>query len=673
MKKRIWINSPVVLALLVIVALMAVQNYIFSGRQQYAVLIIQLICVILASVAVILSERLFYRYIRGAVTSAQKSLLSSQRDALDRYPFPVALAGEHNDLVWCNRRFVGTMGAAETFLGENIAEYLSGHTVPEIPEDGLDVEIANKQYTVFCSPVAEGDARQTLLYFIENTYYKVTAAEYKKTRPVAALAVFDNMDELAKIAKPGELSQLSVDVEMKIENWVSQVGGFVSRVGSGRYLIIWEAQHLEHAIERKFDLLDEVRAIHLPSKNNVTLSIGVGSEGATLRECYDMASQALDMALGRGGDQTVVKTGTEYQFFGGVSKGMEKRSKVRARVVANALSTLFEGAGNIFVMGHRNSDLDCIGAAVGVAFIARTRFHKEVRIVVDRTSTVATPLLKAFDDADRSDLFISPKQALGMLGEQSVLVVVDTHSRDFLESRELYDACRQIAVIDHHRKMVNYIDNAVIFYHEPFASSASEMVTELVDYLVPSRMDQLEADSLLSGIMLDTKNFVLKTGVRTFEAAALLRKNGADPVEAKRLFANSFESYKKKYEFISSAQVYNGMAIAVGTEKGQDLRVVAAQAADELLNIQGVDASFVLFPFGNGVNISARSLGRINVQLIMEKVGGGGHLTMAGAQLEGNSPSEARTRLVSAIDAFLEERGIEPPKELQIQAQSSSI
>ncbi len=228
-------------------------------------------------------------------------------------------------------------------------------------------------------------------------------------------------------------------------------------------------------------------------------------------------------------------------------------------------------------------------------------------------------------------------------------------------------------MIDHHRKMVNYIDNAVIFYHEPFASSASEMVTELVDYLVPSRMDQLEADSLLSGIMLDTKNFVLKTGVRTFEAAALLRKNGADPVEAKRLFANSFESYKKKYEFISSAQVYNGMAIAVGTEKGQDLRVVAAQAADELLNIQGVDASFVLFPFGNGVNISARSLGRINVQLIMEKVGGGGHLTMAGAQLEGNSPSEARTRLVSAIDAFLEERGIEPPKELQIQAQSSSI
>jgi c-di-AMP phosphodiesterase-like protein len=229
-----------------------------------------------------------------------------------------------------------------------------------------------------------------------------------------------------------------------------------------------------------------------------------------------------------------------------------------------------------------------------------------------------------------------------------------------LESREVYDACKQVAVIDHHRKMVNYISRAVIFYHEPFASSASEMVTELIDYISNAPLDRLEADALLSGIMLDTKNFVLKTGVRTFEAAALLRKNGADPVEAKRLFASSFDSYKQKYDFIANAQIHRGMALAVGTESGKDFRVVAAQAADELLNISGVDASFVMFPFGNGINISARSFGRINVQLIMEKIGGGGHLTMAGAQIPGVTPEEARKRVEEAIDAFLADRGLQP-------------
>lgn len=662
MKKRIWINSPIVLVLLVIVALMAVQNYLIAGRNQYLILIIQIACVLLALGAVIASERYFSRYVRNTLSSAAKMLTTVQRETLDQYPFPIAVSGDHNDLLWCNRRFAGSVSGTETFLGVNISEFLSGHTVTEIPEDGLDVEISDKLYTVFCNRIVHENSYQHILYFIENTYFKTTADAYKRTRPAAAIAVFDNMDEISKMAKPGEMSQISAEVEMKIEKWVNEVGGFVSRVSSGRYLIIWESQHLQRAIGRKFDLLDEVRNIRLQSKANVTLSIGVGSEGKNIRECFDMASQSLDMALGRGGDQTVVKSGSEYQFFGGVSKGMEKRSKVRARVVANALSTLFENADHVFVMGHRNSDLDSVGAAVGVTYIARTCFSKDAHVIIDPESTVATPLLNCFESADRMDLFVTPHQAVDMISDESVLVVVDTHSRDFLESREVYDACKHIAVIDHHRKMVNFIDRAVIFYHEPFASSASEMVTELIDYLSNGPLDQLEADALLSGIMLDTKNFVLKTGVRTFEAAAFLRKNGADPVEAKRLFANSFENYQQKYEFISHAQLYNGMAIAVGEEAGKDFRVVAAQAADELLNISGVDASFVLFPFGNGINISARSFGRINVQLIMEKIGGGGHLTMAGAQLAGLTPQQAKTKVQEAIDSFLVDRGALPGK-----------
>lgn len=660
MKKRIWIQSPITIVLFGIIVLLAVQNYLLVGSQGYGHLIFQIVCVAAAVIIIVISQWLFSRYLKAMVAAAGKVLTSAQRDALDQYPFPVALVGERNDLVWCNQRFSGSVSATENFLGENIAEYLSGHTVTEIPEDGLDVDVSNKLYTVYSNRLTVEGTYLYLLYFIENTQYKTIAAEYKKTRPVAALIVFDNMDEISKLAKPGEMSQISADVEMKIVNWVNDIGGFMTRTSAGRYQIIWEAQHLERAIERKFDLLDAVRTIQLPGKVNVTLSIGVGGDGKTLRDCADMASQALDMALGRGGDQTVVKIGSDYQFFGGVSKGIEKRSKVRARVVANALSTLFEGAEQIFVMGHHNSDLDCVGAAVGVAYIARVRFGKKAHIVIDSASTVATPLLKTFTDANHAELFISPKQALTMIDDQSVLVVVDTHSRDFLEDRAVYDACKQVAVIDHHRKMVNYIDRAVIFYHEPFASSASEMVTELIDYLTDGRMDQLEADALLSGIMLDTKNFVMKTGARTFEAAAFLRKNGADPVEAKRLFANSFESCQQKFEFISAAELYHNMAIAVGTHSDGDYRVVAAQAADELLNISGVDASFVLFPCGNGVNVSARSYGRINVQLIMEKIGGGGHLTMAGAQLADVTPEQARSRVMKAIDAFLEDRGTVP-------------
>lgn len=660
MKKRIWIHTPIVHILLGIVLIMAVQSYFSAENRSSSIIIFQLICILVALAAVIVGDQYFNRYVRNTILSAGKVLSSAQRDTLSRYPLPVVVVGEHDDLVWCNGLFASSVSTNETFLGANISEYLSGYSVADIPESGLDVEVGEKMFTVYSNRVVYENEYQYILYFVDNTYFKQTAAKYQRTRPAAALVVFDNLDEISKMAKPGEMSQISADVEMKINNWVNEIGGYVSRMGTGRYQIVWESQHLDRAIERKFDLLDEVRAIRLANKVNVTLSIGVGRGGQTLRDCFDMASQSLDMALGRGGDQTVIKNGTEYQFFGGVSKGLEKRSKVRARVVATALSTLLEGADRVFVMGHRNSDLDSVGAAVGVSYIARTCFNREAYIVIDKNSTVATPLLRCFEADERDDLFISPKAAMEKITAQSVLVVVDTHSGNMLESREVYDACKQVAVIDHHRKMVNYIDRAVIFYHEPFASSASEMVTELIDYISNSPLDQLEADALLSGIMLDTKNFVLKTGVRTFEAAAFLRKNGADPVEAKRLFASSFDSYKQKYDFIASAQIHHGMAIAVGTEEGKDFRVVAAQAADELLNIRGVDASFVLFPFGNGVNVSARSFGRINVQLIMEKVGGGGHLTMAGAQIAGATPEQARQKVKEAINAFLADRGMLP-------------
>ena len=657
MKKRIWVNSPITILLLILVTFLAVQNYHLGGTKNIAVLVIQVVCIITAAVAVVASRITFRRYIRHSVTAAGRYLSGAQKDSIEQFPLPVAVVGERGDLIWCNSQFEKRVFPVPDVIGSDLTEFLNDHAVSEISSEGLDVTCQKRMYTFYSHPVANENQYVYLLYFVDNTEFKQIANEFDRTRPSVAIASFDNLEELSQMAKPGELAQISADVEMKIENWVSLAGGFVCRVSSGKYLIVWDHQALDKAMSRKFDLLDEIRDIHLSNRVNATLSVGVSMGGASVRDCYDTAGQALDMALGRGGDQAVVRIGSEYKFFGGVSKGVEKRSRVRARVVANALSALIENSSQVFIMGHRNSDLDCLGAAIGVWSIAANKFNKNTHIVIDRESTLAGPLLEAFIRDGHGDMFVSPMQALSMYDQDALLVVVDTHSRDFLESREVYDASKQVVVIDHHRKMVNYIDHAVIFYHEPYASSASEMVTELVEYLAENKLSQTEADALLAGLMLDTKSFVLKTGVRTFEAAAFLRRKGADTVEVKRLFASSFESYQLKYQLIASAQIHHGMAIAAA-EDSKDLRIEAAQAADELLNICGVEASFVLFPFEGSINISARSFGRINVQIIMEKIGGGGHLTMAGAQLPGETVEQARKKLIRAIEEFSRERGV---------------
>ena len=657
MKKRIWVNSPITILLLILVAFLAAQNYHLGGMKNTAVFAVQVVCIVAAVAAVVASRVTFRRYIRRSVVSAGKYLTGAQKSSAEQFPLPLAIAGERGDLIWCNPRFEQQVLPAANIVGTDLSECLNGHTVSEIPPDGLDVAFRNRMYTVFMYRAASENQYVYLLYFIDNTHYKQIARDFDRTRPSVAIASFDNMEELSQVAKPGEIAQIAAEVEMKIENWVSLAGGFVCRVSSGKYLIVWDHQALDKAMSRKFDLLDEVRDIHLSNRVNATLSVGVSMGGNSVRDCYDTAGQALDMALGRGGDQAVVRIGNEYKFFGGVSKGVEKRSRGRSRVVANALSALMENSSQVFIMGHRNSDLDCLVSAIGVWSIAAKKFNKPAHIVVDRETTLAGPLLDAFIRDGHADIFLSPMQALSMYDQEALLIIVDTHSGDFLESREVYDASKQVVVIDHHRKMVNYIDHAVIFYHEPYASSASEMVTELVEYLAESKLSQTEADALLSGIMLDTKSFVLKTGVRPFEAAGFLRRKGADTVDVKRLFANSFESYQRKYQLIAGAQIHHRMAIAVSEQAG-DLRIEAAQAADELLNVSGVEASFVLFPFEGSIHVSARSFGRINVQIIMEKIGGGGHLTMAGAQLPGETVEHARRKLFDAIDEFSCERGV---------------
>jgi c-di-AMP phosphodiesterase-like protein len=360
------------------------------------------------------------------------------------------------------------------------------------------------------------------------------------------------------------------------------------------------------------------------------------------------------MALGRGGDQAVLKTENGFRFFGGVSKGVEKKSRSKTRIIANTLQDLIKDSERIYIMGHRFGDLDSVGSASGLAGAIRL-MGKEAYVAVDKKRNLATQLISMIDSNTDNSLYISPSEAADSISDNDLLIIVDTHNKDFIESPLLYERSRQTVIIDHHRKTVNFIDDAVIFHHEPYASSASEMVTELIQYfkIDDEALKACFAEALLAGITLDTKNFVMRTGVRTFEAAAFLRKMGADTVVVKSLFSNSIETYQRKTKIVSSAQIHNRCAIASTEIKSDDIRLICPQAADELLGITNVDASFVLFRTGDTINISARSLGALNVQVIMEALGGGGHQTMAAAQLDNVSMNEAVNMLHTAIDSYL--------------------
>ena len=359
------------------------------------------------------------------------------------------------------------------------------------------------------------------------------------------------------------------------------------------------------------------------------------------------------MALGRGGDQAAIKTENGFEFYGGVSMGVERHTKVKTRIIANSLIEAIEGAEDVYIMGHRNSDLDSVGASVGLAAAIR-RLGKNAFAVIDKNTTLSLQLFEYLNEKEKNGLFVQPAQAKENFSENSLLIIVDTHNPKIVDVPELLDTAKKLVIIDHHRKMVNHIETAMIFHHEPYASSASEMVTELLQYFGDAgKISSFQAEALLAGITLDTKNFTLRTGVRTFEAAAFLRKLGADTINVKVLFSNSIQCYKQKTELVSSAWVYKGCAIAVSEKVTEETRIVAAQAADELLGVSDVSASFVLSRTGTDeISLSGRSLGAVNVQLIAETLGGGGHQTMAGAQFKGTTFEEVTDRLKAAIDKY---------------------
>lgn len=514
---------------------------------------------------------------------------------------------------------------------------------------GQDLTVGERRFTAYAGS-AKGSRGASIVYLVDNTFYKQTLEEYTESRPACLIIVIDSYDELFDDMKDSEQAKELEAINSLLEQYIGRSTGFLRRVSNSRYIAVVEERDVRWMLQERFEILDQVRALH--PGGLTTLSIGVGHGGKTLQECHQMARESIDIALGRGGDQAAVKTVDGFEFYGGISHGVEKRSHVRSRIICNALCDLIKKSDSVIIMGHRMSDLDAVGSAVGALRICKMCGVPAV-IAINSDATLAGPLLKVFLDAGCGKDFIAPDQTLEVITPNTLLIVVDTYQKRLLESQKIFEKCKRVVVIDHHRMAVGHIDRPLLLYHEPYASSASELICELLQFLPKEgNITPLEAQALLAGIMLDTRSFALHVGVRTFEAAAWLRSRGAQTAETKLLFNTSKEEYEARAHIVESAYIYKGCAIALSEELDAGMNVVLPMAANDLLTINGVDASFVAVAKNGGVNISARSMGALNVQVILEPLGGGGHLMMAGAQLQSCSLQEAERRIREQIDLY---------------------
>ena len=582
MKSMVWLFKPIVYVLLAACALQALLSAILQGRP---LLYAHIGITIAAALFVLLQLRHIKKDIKRFLMEMGQTLTQSQQDALTEFPIPVMLTNKKGEVIWYNELFQRVALEGGDIYGGNIGDIVPNIDIENLAgSEGYNVEYRDKMFTVFAVRPKDTVTSLCVFYFIDDTRLKRLASEYEESRPSVGIIMIDNCEELLQTAREDEGTQLMGKLEYLLFQYAAAAGGMLRKLERDKYLMVVEERGLRTMMENRFDILDKVREVTVgEGQMPATLSIGLGHDAADLRESEQMARQALEMALGRGGDQAAVRTANGYEFFGGISKGVEKRTKVKTRIVASALMELINTSDNVMLMGHNFADLDCMGSAVGLCKGVRM-LGKPASIVLKKDHNLAQSLYERLCQNGYADAFLDPSMALGLITKKTLLIIVDTHIQHILESEEVYRACKNVVVIDHHRKMVGHIDRSVIFYHEPYASSASEMVTELLQYFGADKtIGRMEAEALLAGIMLDTRNFVLRTGVRTFEAAAYLRKLGADTVEVRKLFASSMESYQRKTQLVAAAEVYRGCAVAMAGNAGEDIKLVAPQAADELL------------------------------------------------------------------------------------------
>ncbi len=590
------------------------------------------------------------------------SMDHSTKQAITNLPIALCMCKTNGTITWYNKRFTA-LAMKKGLLGTKIQKVFEEIDMKDVSQTGENVskrlEIGERKYRLvyYVVPTSKKDGGMVMLYFLDETRYESLRNEYQSTRTGIILVQVDSFDEILDKVEDANRPVLEAEVERQLKVWAENYDAAIRKINKDKYFVLVDEQNLEAMEDNKFSILDEIRAIDMGNSLPVTLSLGISPREETILQTHETAVSALDLALGRGGDQCVIKRNERFTFYGGKSKAVEKKTRVKARIISYALKDLIRSSDHVLIMGHTYPDLDALGAAMGAYSICRI-LKKPANIVMNHSNSSIDSLYDRIKcEKGMEDIFVDHEKAKHLATNNTLLIVVDTHRPMLTEQPELLDICEKIVVVDHHRRGVEFIDKSVLVYHETYASSASEMVTELIQYIADRPvLRELEAEALLAGIMLDTKNFSFKTGVRTFEAAAFLRKAGADTVEVKTFFQGDVDSYMRIAEVVKNAKIIDGkIAISHCAEQVENAKLIASKVADELLNIKGVVASFVLTKAEGGmIQISARSLGKMNVQVIMEKLGGGGHLDTAATQMN-TTMEDAMDQLEDSVMEYLNE------------------
>ena len=651
-----------------------------------AIILVLLIVICIENVSMIIPSALVYVLVVGYTYYANKKRKSeisetlqdltltvdtAAKTSLINSPFPLIILETDGNVIWRSTKFTTEFANIDinTYMSDLILDIKD--EIEKKKQNGnkdivKEMKIGNKVYKIMGRYVnfrnKSKDKKNKkdymiILYFIDDTENIKLQKEYKNSKSCVGIIMIDNYEETMQRLDAAEKPQIIAEIDKEMYDWANKSNGVLIKSDRDRYVFLFEQRYLEDIKEDKFSILDKIKEIDTKEKVQFTLSIAISNEGSTDKEKYKSARSAMDVVLGRGGDQAVIRENEIYKFFGGRVEEVEKRTKVKARVVAYALENLIKDANKVMVMGHTNPDMDSIGSCLGIYRLAKS-LDTNAYIVCSDNAPSLEAFRKSLDkEPEYEDVIINKEVALENIDEDTVLVVVDTHKVNYVDSPELLERAKKIVVVDHHRRSTDFIENATLMFQEVYASSAAELVTELLQYAeVKVDLKTIEAESLYAGIMMDTKNFTFKTGVRTFEAAAYLRRCGVDIIRVKKWFQSDLASFNIIADIVKKAEIVtDGIAVSTYDEVTKDANLICAKAADELLTISDITASFVLGNTGEKICISGRSIGDINVQVILEKLGGGGHITLAGAQVENMTMEEAKQELINRIHEYFSE------------------
>ena len=649
-----------------------------------AIILVLLIVICIENVSMILPSALIYVLVVGYTYYANKKRKSeisetlqdltltvdtAAKTSLINSPFPLIILETDGNVIWRSTKFTTEFANIDinTYMNDLILDIKDDIEKNKANKDiTKEMKIGNKIYKIMGRYVKfKNKSREKknkkdymiILYFIDDTENIKLQKEYKNSKSCVGIIMIDNYEETMQRLDAAEKPQIIAEIDKEMYDWANKSNGVLIKSDRDRYVFLFEQRYLEDIKEDKFSILDKIKEIDTKEKVQFTLSIAISNEGSTDKEKYKSARSAMDVVLGRGGDQAVIRENEIYKFFGGRVEEVEKRTKVKARVVAHALENLIKDANKVMVMGHTNPDMDSIGSCLGIYRLAKSLDTNAYIVCSDNAPSLETFRKSLDKEPEYEDVIINKEVALENIDEDTVLVVVDTHKVNYVDSPELLERAKKIVVVDHHRRSTDFIENATLMFQEVYASSAAELVTELLQYAeVKVDLKTIEAESLYAGIMMDTKNFTFKTGVRTFEAAAYLRRCGVDIIRVKKWFQSDLASFNIIADIVKKAEIVtDGIAVSTYDEVTKDANLICAKAADELLTISDITASFVLGNTGEKICISGRSIGDINVQVILEKLGGGGHITLAGAQVENMTMEEAKQELINRIHEYFSE------------------